>query len=93
MTERKPALRNLTVDELQSALDDALHESVTFRNIRAGSVDTEDVDCRGLALQLAHIVYRNLSHYVGDDCTEEDGAHFDALEPEFDWAEMRRLGQ
>ena len=40
-------------------IEDALRESVTFRNIRAGIVDSEDVDCRGLALQLAHIIERN----------------------------------
>jgi hypothetical protein len=61
------------------ALAEALRESVTFRNIRAGMVDTEEVDCRGLALQLHHILSREPEHFMGDDCTEDDVAHFDAV--------------
>ena len=54
---------------LRAEIEDALHESVTFSNIREGLVDTKDVDCRGLALQLAHIIVRNRSIATG---TEEE---------------------
>ena len=51
--------REPDVNQLQAEVEDALHESITFSNIREGFVDTKDVDCRGLALQLAHIITRN----------------------------------
>ena len=51
-----------------ATLIEAFRESVTFRNIRAGMLDTEEVDCRGMALQIAHL-YARLSG-ASTDSTE-----------------------